>query len=42
MIKKVIRTKDVTDGEYAYISENNKLLDGFNTRLDWERTPIWR
>ena len=36
--QKVIRTKDVTDEEYAYISENNKSLDGFNTRLDWERS----
>ena len=36
--QKVIRTKDVTDEEYAYIAENNKSLDGFNTRLDWERS----
>ena len=36
--EKTIRTNDVTDEEYAYISENNKELSGFNTRLDWERT----
>lgn len=35
--EKTIRTDDVTDEEYAYISENNKELQGFNTRLDWER-----
>ena len=35
--EKTIRTDDVTDEEYAYISENNKELVGFNTRLDWER-----
>ncbi len=36
--EKTIRTGDVTDEEYAYISENNKELEGFNTRLDWDRT----
>lgn len=35
--EKTIRTDDVTDEEYAYISENNANLNGFNTRLDWER-----
>lgn len=35
--EKTIRTDNVTDEEYAYISENNKELGGFNTRLDWER-----
>ena len=33
---KIIKS-DVTDEEYAYISENNYLLDGFNTKIDWER-----
>lgn len=28
---------DVSDVEYAYISENNEELRGFNTKLDWER-----
>ena len=35
--EKTIRTNDVSDEEYAYVSENNKELVGFNTRLDWER-----
>lgn len=35
--EKIIKTNDVSDEEYAYVSENNKELDGFNTRLDWER-----
>lgn len=35
--EKIIRTGNVSDFEYAYISENNAELDGFNTRLDWER-----
>lgn len=34
--EKNIKT-DVSDSEYAYISENNEKLDGFNTKLDWER-----
>ncbi len=28
---------DATDYEYAYISEHNVELEGFNTKLDWER-----
>ncbi len=34
--EKIIKS-DVTDQEYAYISENNESLDGFNTKIDWER-----
>lgn len=34
--EKIIAT-DVTDEEYAYISENNDILKGFNTKIDWER-----
>ena len=34
--EKIIKT-DVNDQEYAYISENNENLEGFNTKLDWER-----
>lgn len=34
--EKVIRN-DATDEEFAYISENNDKLNGFNTRVDWER-----
>ena len=28
---------DASDTEYAYISEHNAQLQGFNTKLDWER-----
>ena len=34
--EKVIKN-GVTDEEFAYISENNDKLKGFNTRVDWER-----
>ena len=34
--EKIIKS-DVTDKEYAYVSENNELLEGFNTKIDWER-----
>ena len=34
--EKVIRN-GATDEEFAYISENNDKLNGFNTRVDWER-----
>ena len=33
---KIIKS-NATDKEYAYISENNSELDGFNTQIDWER-----
>lgn len=35
--EKLIKKEDVTKEEYAYIAENNVMLDGFNTKLDWER-----
>lgn len=35
--EKIIKT-NVTDAEYAYISENNADLAGFNTSVSWERT----
>lgn len=35
--EKVIKS-DATDKEFAYISENNESLRGFNTRVDWERS----
>ena len=38
--EKIIKS-DVTDLEYAYVSENNSLLDGFNTKLDWERVYLY-
>ena len=33
---KIIKS-NATDKEFAYISENNAELDGFNTQIDWER-----
>ena len=35
--EKIIKKDNITDEEYALISENVHLLKGFNTRLDWER-----
>lgn len=35
--EKVIKKKDVTDEEYAIIAEKLNHLEGFSTRLDWER-----
>lgn len=34
--EKIIKS-NATDVEYAYISENNETLNGFNTKIDWER-----
>lgn len=34
--EKIIKS-NATDEEYAYISENNIDLKGFNTNIDWER-----
>lgn len=39
--EKVIKNKDVTDEEYAYVSENIDSLGGFNTKLDWERVYLY-
>ena len=33
---KIIK-EEATDQEYAFIAEHNSELDGFNTKLDWER-----
>lgn len=38
--EKIIKS-DVSDLEYAYVSENNSLLDGFDTKLDWERVYLY-
>ncbi len=35
--EKIIKKGNVSDEEYAMISENIDKLKGFNTRLDWER-----
>lgn len=34
--EKIIKS-NASDKEYAYVSENNSTLKGFNTKLDWER-----
>ena len=34
--EKIIK-EEATDQEYAYIAEHNSELEGFNTKLDWER-----
>ena len=34
--EKIIKD-EASDQEYAYIAENNSDLEGFNTKLDWER-----
>lgn len=39
--EKIIKNKDVTEEEYAYISENVDTLKGFNTKLDWERVYLY-
>lgn len=39
--EKIIKNKDVTDEEYAIISENIDNLSGFNTKLDWERIYLY-
>lgn len=37
--EKTIKTgEDLPEEEYAYIAENTQKLNGFNTKLDWERT----
>ena len=39
--EKIIKNKDVTESEYAKISENIDSLHGFNTKLDWERIYMY-
>lgn len=39
--EKVIKNSDVSEKEYAYISENIDNLKGFNTKLDWERVYLY-
>lgn len=36
--EKIIKKSNITDEEYAIISERSHLLKGVNTRLDWERS----
>lgn len=39
--EKIIKNRDVTDEEYAVISENIDTLMGVNTKLDWERVYLY-
>ena len=39
--EKVIKNIDVTDAEYAYVSENIDILMGVNTKLDWQRKYLY-
>lgn len=39
--EKIIKNNNVTEEEYAYISENIDNLNGFNTKLDWERVYLY-
>jgi len=39
--EKIIKNVNVTEEEYAYVSENIDNLNGFNTKLDWERTYLY-
>lgn len=39
--EKIIKNVDVTDSEYALISENIDDLSGFNTKLDWDRIYLY-
>lgn len=39
--EKIIKNKDVTEAEYAKISENIDSLKGFNTKLDWQRLYLY-
>lgn len=39
--EKVIKNRNVTDSEYAYVSENIDNLMGVNTKLDWERKYLY-
>lgn len=39
--EKIIKNKNVSEEEYAYVSENISELSGFNTKLDWERIYLY-
>lgn len=39
--EKIIKNKNVTDSEYACISESIDSLGGVNTKLDWERVYLY-
>lgn len=39
--EKIIKSSNVTDSEYAYFSENNYKLKGFDTKVNWERNYLY-
>ena len=39
--EKIIKNKNVSDEEYALVSERLNELNGFNTKLDWEREYLY-
>lgn len=39
--EKIIKNSDVTHEEYAYFSENNFKLNGFDTKVTWERNYLY-
>lgn len=39
--EKIIKSNNVTDEEYAYFSENNFKLNGFDTKVAWERNYLY-
>lgn len=39
--EKVIKNVNVSDSEYAYVSENIDYLNGVNTKLDWQRIYLY-
>lgn len=39
--EKIIKSEAVTDEEYAYFSENNYKLNGFDTKVSWERNYLY-
>lgn len=39
--EKVIKNKDVTDEEYAWVASNVDSLKGMDTKLDWERIYLY-
>jgi len=39
--EKIIKNKNVTDYEYAYIAENKEELKGFDIKEDWQRKYLY-
>ena len=40
--EKIIKSSNVTDSEYAYFSENNYKLKGFDTKVNWKRNYLYQ